>query len=186
MGHRDIFSSRFPHGREVVSSGLLQDSSRDGVLKISTTMIKFSFGSWVVIESLRLNVKFYTLLHSGFWYKSRTYFFCMISILCKGKLNQILKWSRDADQAMQLFDNETNTHIFNTWKCHEISPAGFPQKFQKKVPWFFHDFSRPKSKFSDKKYQYLFLQAMHQFVESITDRHRRTLTHRHTHDLIQG
>ena len=28
--------------------------------------------------------------------------------------------------------------------------TGFPQKSQKKVPWFFHDFSRPKSKFPDK------------------------------------
>ena len=30
--------------------------------------------------------------------------------------------------------------------------TGFPQKSQKKVPWFFHDFSRPKYKFPDKKY----------------------------------
>ena len=29
--------------------------------------------------------------------------------------------------------------------------TGFPQKSQKKVPWFFHDFSRPKSKFPDKR-----------------------------------
>ena len=59
--------------------------------------------------------------------------------------------------------------------------AGFPQKSQKKVPWFFHDFSRPKSKFPDKKYQYLFLRPIYQFVESITDTHRRTLTHTQTH-----
>ena len=65
-------------------------------------------------------------------------------------------------------------------------PTGFPQKSQKKVPWFFHDFSRPKSKFPDKKNQYLFLRPMCQFVESITDRQRRTLTHRHTHDLIKA
>ena len=61
-----------------------------------------------------------------------------------------------------------------------------PTKSQKKVPWYFHDFSRPKSKFPDKKYQYLFLRPMYQFVESITDKHRRTLTHRHTHDLIKA
>ena len=34
--------------------------------------------------------------------------------------------------------------------------------------------------FQTKKYQYLFLRPMYQIVESITDRHWRTLTHRHT------
>ena len=55
------------------------------------------------------------------------------------------------------------------------------KNLRKKVPWFFHDFSRPKSKFPDKKYQHLFLRPMYQFVESITDRHRCTLTHTDTH-----
>ena len=64
--------------------------------------------------------------------------------------------------------------------------TGFPQKSQKKVPWYFHDFSRLKPKFPDKKYQYLFLRPMYQFVESITGRHRRTLTHRHRHHFGQG
>ena len=52
--------------------------------------------------------------------------------------------------------------------------AGFPQKSQKKVPWLFHDFSMPKSKFPDTKYQhilreYLFLRLIYQFIESITN-----------------
>ena len=55
----------------------------------------------------------------------------------------------------------------------------------------FHDFSmtspgqNPNFQMK-KKYQYLFLQPMYQIVESITERHRRTLTHRHTHDLIKA
>ena len=56
----------------------------------------------------------------------------------------------------------------------------------------FHDFSMTSPgqnpNYQTKKYQYLFLLPMYQFVESITDRHRhrRTLTHRHTYDLIKA
>ena len=40
--------------------------------------------------------------------------------------------------------------------------------------------------FQTKKYQYLFFRPVYQFVESITDRHKRTLTHRHMPDLIKA
>ena len=61
-----------------------------------------------------------------------------------------------------------------------FTDSGFPQKSQKKVPWFFHDFSRPKSKFPDKKTQYLFLRSMYQIVD------RQSQTHIHTYDLIKA
>ena len=52
----------------------------------------------------------------------------------------------------------------------------------------FHDFSMTSpgqnQNFQTKKNQFLFLRPMYQFVESITDRHRCILTHRHTYDLI--
>ena len=52
--------------------------------------------------------------------------------------------------------------------------SGFPQKSKKKVPWLFHSFSRPNSKFPDTKYQqkwceYQFFRLMYQFIQSITD-----------------
>ena len=52
--------------------------------------------------------------------------------------------------------------------------SGFPQKSQKKVPWLFHEFSMPKSKFPDTKYQhklreYTFLWLIYQFIASITN-----------------
>ena len=52
----------------------------------------------------------------------------------------------------------------------------FPWLLQAKI-----QISKPKQ-----THQYLFLLPMYQFIESITDRHRRTLTHRHTHDLIKA
>ena len=55
-----------------------------------------------------------------------------------------------------------------------------PTKSQKKVPWYFHDFSRPKSKFPDKKYQYLFF-AAHVSVCRINYRQTQTHTHTQTH-----
>ena len=57
--------------------------------------------------------------------------------------------------------------------------AGFPQKSQKKVPWFFHDFSRPKSKFPDKKIS-IFVFATHISICRINYRHTQTHTHTHT------
>ena len=54
---------------------------------------------------------------------------------------------------------------------------GFPQKSQKKSSMIFPWLLQAKIQISrQKKYQYLFLQPMYQFVESITDRHSRTLT----------
>ena len=69
-------------------------------------------------------------------------------------------------------------YIVSYWQTQQIK---VPTKISEKNSMIFHDFSRPKSKFPDKKYQYLFLEPMYQFVESITDRHRCTLTHKHTH-----
>ena len=64
--------------------------------------------------------------------------------------------------------------------CTSGPNSGFPQKSQKKVPWFFHDFSRPKSNFPDKKKSQYFFFAAH--VSNCRQTDRRTLTHRHTHD----
>ena len=55
-------------------------------------------------------------------------------------------------------------------KISEKSCMVFPWLLQAKI-----QISRPK------KYQYLFLRPMYQVVESITGRHRRTLTHTDTH-----
>ena len=73
------------------------------------------------------------------------------------------------DRPSNLTQIEVKLSIFQP-----VSPSGFPQKSQKKVPWLFHDFSRPKSKFPDTKYQhklseYLLLQPTYQFIKSITD-----------------
>ena len=62
--------------------------------------------------------------------------------------------------------------------------GGCPTKVSEKssmiIPWLLQN-----PNFHTKKYQYLFLRSMYQFVESITAKHRRTLTHRQTHDLIK-
>ena len=65
---------------------------------------------------------------------------------------------------MHTNDNNTslqeNNRVCSKNKLSDLDPSdlsewvikpGFPQKSQKKVPWFFYDFSRPKSKFPDKK-----------------------------------
>ena len=55
-------------------------------------------------------------------------------------------------------------HIF--CKKQQCNYQDSHKNLRKKVPWFYHDFSRPKSKSPDKKNQYLFLRPMYQFVES--------------------
>ena len=55
--------------------------------------------------------------------------------------------------------------------------SGFPQKHQKKVSWWFHDFSRPKSKFPDKNIP-IFVFAAH--VSNYRINYRQTQTHTHT------
>ena len=70
-------------------------------------------------------------------------------------------------------------HYWN-WYPDPRQYTGFPQKSQKKVPWFFHDFSRPKSKFPDKKNPTICFcgPCMYQIVDRQTqDAHSHTDTH---------
>ena len=70
---------------------------------------------------------------------------------------------------------------FELWIIHFYTIQGSHKNLRKK----FHDFSKispgQNPNFQIKKYQYLFLRPMHQFVETITDWHRCTLTHTDTH-----
>ena len=70
------------------------------------------------------------------------------------------------------FHGSSSTELHQSIKNLSLPPyttdSGFPQKFEKKVPWLF------QAKFQisrQQKYQYLFLPPMYQIVESITDRH---------------
>ena len=64
-----------------------------------------------------------------------------------------------------------------------------PQKSRKKVSWFFHDFSRPKSKFPEKnpkkqkRKKTIFVFAAHVSICKINYRHTQTHTHTDT-DMI--
>ena len=66
----------------------------------------------------------------------------------------------------------------------QISMNVYKQGSHKNLRKKFHDFSMTSPgqnpNFQTKKYQYLFLRPMYQFVESIIDRHRCTLTQTHT------
>ena len=65
-----------------------------------------------------------------------------------------------------------NLSLFSDWWL-----TGFPQKSRKKVPWFFHDFTRLKSKFPDKKIPIFVLQPIYQIVDRQTHTHSHTQTH---------
>ena len=61
------------------------------------------------------------------------------------------------------------------------NPAQGSHKNLRKISMIFPWLLQAKIQISrQKKNQYVSLLLMYQFVESITDRHRRTLTHRHT------
>ena len=73
----------------------------------------------------------------------------------------------------------------NTEKERSVQGQGSHKNLRKKVPWFFHDFSGPKSKFPAKrKNKKIFVFAAHVSIYRIDD--RQTLTHTHTHDLIKA
>ena len=91
--------------------------------------------------------------------------------------------------SMGLLPDTQNLWLRMRRECRERFPAtnfkgnrqsGFPQKSQKKVPWFFHDFSRPKSKFPEKNTNICFcgpwIKLQNQ-LQTDTNAHPHTHTH---------